>query len=321
MKDTTKKILKILAIVIAFAIIISSVFIIRSCTAPPEYEEIRARVEELIEASFDVNDVIWGEGLPTYERVMAPTMKYIETDKTYTDDKGEEHPLNFYYYYVSEVEKKNVIAYRERHVDAVKEGDFRYAYLTNEPKDVETLSSLFPLVEGQTAAEGLYSAVFTDESAGKYAYSIPYVEKTYDFYYTIGDPADYDYVRQDSKYASVDSIREYVRTVYSEEYAESLESFLFVGYMEGDWIQKAHYDTYESSRGEMLAKLNAFEPLFKERRVYLYETAAIDRKNSNNSYVVVDFSTYLPSNPDKIEIASIAFTLQDGVWYLATPTY
>ena len=61
MKDTTKKILKILAIVIAFAIIISSVFIIRSCTAPPEYEEIRARVEELIEASFDVNDVIWGE--------------------------------------------------------------------------------------------------------------------------------------------------------------------------------------------------------------------------------------------------------------------
>lgn len=321
MKDTTKKILKILAIVIAFAIIISSVFIIRSCTAPPEYEEIRARVEELIEASFDVNDVIWGEGLPTYERVEAPVLKHHKTDKTYIDEKkGEEKQLNYYYKYLLQEEDISVISYCEEHL-ANDEKNFRYACVTNAPMDAEALSARFPLADGENAAEGLYSSVFSDEIVGKYAYSIPYVEKKYDYYYTVGDPADYDYVRQDSKYASVDSIREYVRTVYSEEYAESLESFLFVGYMEGDWIQKAHYDTYESSRGEMLAKLNAFEPLFKERRVYLYETAAIDRKNSNNSYVVVDFSTYLPSNPDKIEIASIAFTLQNGVWYLATPTY
>ena len=319
MKDTTRNIIKAFAIALAFALIISSIFIFRACTAPPEYEEIRARVEELIEASFDVNDVVWGEGLPTYERVEAPILKHYKTDKTYIDN-GEEKQLNYYYKYLSESEDMSVIAYCEQHLSGDGK-NFRYACVTNTPTDVETLSARFPLAEGEDAFEGLYSSVFSDETAGKYAYAIPYVEKKYEYYYTVGDPEDYDYVRQDSKYASVDEIRDYVRTVYSAEYAESLENILFVGVMEGDWIQKAHYDTYRSSRGDMLAKLNTFKPLFTERRVYLYDTAVIDRGNSNNSYVVVDFSTYLPSNPDKIEIASIAFTLQDGVWYLATPTY
>ena len=46
--------------------------------------------------------------------------------------------------------------------------------------------------------------------------------------------------------------------------------------------------------------------------VYLYDTARIDRSNSNDSSVVVEFSTYLPSNPDKIETASLCFVLDNG---------
>ena len=71
----------------------------------------------------------------------------------------------------------------------------------------------------------------------------------------------------------------------------------------------------------MLVSLNTYEPLFSERRVYLYDTAKIDRSNSNDSSILVEFSTYLPSNPDKIEVAKVNFSLVDGVWYLSSPTY
>mgnify|MGYP002509000160 CR=1 FL=1 len=64
-----------------------------------------------------------------------------------------------------------------------------------------------------------------------------------------------------------------------------------------------------------------FEPLFTERRVYLFDTARIDRRNSNDSTVVVEFDSYLPSSPDKITPTKVSFALQDGIWYLSNPTY
>ena len=66
MNESTKNILKVAAAVLALALVVSSVFIFRSCSAPPDYEEIRDRAEELIEKSFDINDILWGEGLVRY---------------------------------------------------------------------------------------------------------------------------------------------------------------------------------------------------------------------------------------------------------------
>ena len=40
-----------------------------SCSSePPALEDVRDRFEQLIEASYEVNDIIFGEGLPTYDR-------------------------------------------------------------------------------------------------------------------------------------------------------------------------------------------------------------------------------------------------------------
>ena len=118
MKDTTKNIIKAVAVAVAFALIISSIFTIRSCSAPPDYEEIRERVEELIEKSFDVNDIVWGNGLPTYPREIAPKREFYESGKSYVDENGEEQPLNYYYYYVN-TSGVNIVAFREQ--KAVKE--------------------------------------------------------------------------------------------------------------------------------------------------------------------------------------------------------
>jgi hypothetical protein len=317
MKDTTKNIIKAVALVLALVLIVSSIFIVRSCSAPPDYEEIRERVEELIEKSFDVNDIVWGNGLPTYPREIAPKRELYESGKTYVDGDGKEQPLNYYYYYVN-TSGVSIVAFREQ--KAVTE-DFRYAYVSSSPIDSTTLASLYPIGEGENALEGLYSEVFADTERKIYAYLIPYTEVTSEFYYLESDLTDYGFVRLDSKYKSADEIKEYIRTVYALEYADSLDTVLFDGVMSGDYVQKARYSTIQTSRGSFFARHYDFEPLFTERRVYLYDTARIDRRNSNDSTVVVEFDSYLPSSPDEITLTKVCFALQDGVWYLSSPTY
>ena len=48
-----------------------------SCSKPPEYSEIEARFKELVEASYAINDIFFGEGLATYERVYEPIAQPI----------------------------------------------------------------------------------------------------------------------------------------------------------------------------------------------------------------------------------------------------
>ena len=317
MKRST--LIRIIALVVGIILIISSLFIIRSCSAPPEYSSIRTRLEQLVEASYEVNEIIWGKGLPTYERVSDPrsSLALYKTDKTYTSDDGKELPLNYHYYYPISSEY-TVIAYRR---EKDYKADFRYVLLTDKEYDATALALLFPAEQGME--ESYYTELYADETSGKRAYSIPFTEKKYDFYYTAADPEDYDYILADSPYASVDSIKEYIRTVYDEKYADSLDSVLFDGIAEGSLVMKARYSPYVNSRGvSMLASLNTYEPLFTEERVYRFETGKIVRNSSNDERVVIEVESYLPSEPDKNETSILAMTLgKDGKWYLSAPSY
>ena len=318
MKRST--LIRIIALVVGIILIISSLFIIRSCSAPPEYSSIRTRLEQLVEASYEVNEIIWGKGLPTYERVSDPrsSLELYKTDKTYTSNDGKELPLNYHYYYPISSEY-TVIAYRR---EKDYKADFRYALLTDKEYDATALALLFPATS-QGVEESYYTELYADETSGKRAYSIPFTEKKYDFYYTAADPEDYDYILADSPYASVDSIKEYIRTVYDEKYADSLDSVLFDGIAEGSLVMKARYSPYVNSRGvSMLASLNTYEPLFEEERVYRFETGKIVRNSSNDERVVIEVESYLPSEPDKNETSILAMTLgKDGKWYLSVPSY
>lgn len=316
------KVIKIVAFVLLGAIILSSVFIIRACSAPPEYSEIRERVEYLINASHDVNDVIWGAGLDCYERVYDPqgSLDFFETDKTYTDEEsGEEKKLS-YYYYRALPEDKKVYAYSESHLSSPV---YKYAYLSAEKLDADALAELFPKGEEHPENELYYTELFFNDDINKYFYCVPYTEPKYDFYYTKADPEDYDYVFLDSDYNSVDKIKDYIKTVYASDYAESLYVPLFDGVLEGSFISKARYSTNFNYHlgGSVLTKLNTYEPLYEERRVYLFSTAEIDRDNSNSKSVIVKIDSYLPSDPDKNVVAKIELVLDNDSWFLASPTY
>lgn len=321
MSDLKIKIIKIAALILAIVLIISSVFLIRSCSAPPDYEEVRERVEQLIEDSYVVNDIVWGKGLPTYERVTDPksSLNVHDSELTYTDSEGNEKPLLYLYYYTND-EKYDVIGYREQHAYTAS---FSYAFISGYERNIDSLERLFPLPEGDNGeGKSYYSSLYFDRELGAYAYSVPYVEPEYDFYYTYDDPYDYDFVTAEAEFTSIEEIKAKIRTVYAESYAESLEAILFDGVMEGNLIQKARYATYTNSNGvPMLASLNEFSPLFSSKRVYLMDTAKINRNNSNETSLQILVYSYLEDNPTEIVEAKLSFTLQDGEWFLSAPTY
>ena len=139
-----KKYIRIIALVLAVILVIAAVFILRSCSAPPKYEEIEDRFEELLEASKGVNEIIFGQGLSTYERVFDPksTVSVYNTGEYYIDDKGNEMERKVWYYYT--LDKENtVIAFRDSYLK-----DFSYALVSKTELTDDKLRELFPAKKG-----------------------------------------------------------------------------------------------------------------------------------------------------------------------------
>lgn len=307
---------RILVLVLAVALLIGSVFLFRLFSAPPSYEEVDARLRELIELSHEVNAVVFGEGLPTYERIYDPrsSTEVIRTGEFVTNSSGEEVERLIYYYYTLEDEHR-VLAYRDSYLK-----DFSYALLSDKKMTAEELKTLFPPSEGDTAE--YYAEIHADEAAKQFCYIIPYVEEKHDFYYSDADDKNYDYVRTDAKYRSVEQVKELVASVYSKEYASSLYGTLFDGVASGGVIMKARYAELKAANGALLlAQSNEYEPLKVEKRVYLYDTAKIRWFSSNKNTVRILIDSYLPSNPSKVTTREITIVKQNGDWFLASPTF
>ncbi len=180
-----------------FSLILALAFIITAlagCSRPPEYSEIEGRLKELIEASYKVNDILFGEGLPVYERV------YEHDIKVYRDEEsGKTH----YYYEINDAEKGKLIGYRYTEYlyyigvdekrdgeEAVYETDGRYYYrIDYEEKDVD---------EDGKKIEKTVSSFEDTESGEKYHF---YIIKDKEY----GEV--YNYRKQTVRYLKVSSER------------------------------------------------------------------------------------------------------------------
>jgi hypothetical protein len=267
--------------------------VLASCSKPPEYGEIEERFRKLVEASYEINDIFFGEGLPTYERVTDPKSSL---QVRINDETGE----RLYFYEIKDEVYGRVIAYRKSYVDP-----YTYVQVKNEPA---------PTTEG---------LVYSDEDV--YCYRLTqYKEPVHELYYSEKDPADYDYVRMDSRYHSINEIKAAAEQVYSKEYLASIYDAQFVGTVAADQSVSglfARYMEYTDDVGNMsLMKSNAYEPLIKETRLYLFETAKIV-KPSNKNFVTVSVDSYLPSKPSDVLNVTVTMVLQDGVWMLDCATY
>ena len=315
-KGKKGKIIRVIALVAALVAAICSIFVIRSCSAPPKYEEIKGRFEQLVNDSYAVNVVAFGEGLPTYERVNDPKadVKVYNTGEKYTDGDGKEQERKVWYYRT--LDEKKIYAFRSSYLRK-----YSYVFVSDKEMSADSLAALFPAIKDVSAPEGkeFYSLIYTAENKKQFSYLVPYVEHEPEFYYSSDIPDDYDVVRADAKYRTVDEIKGLLQTVYSRNYSLSLHSSLFDGIASGDSVIKARFS--ESATFGLLQSNVDEDVLFTEKRVYLFDTAEIDRWSSNNEQVSVKIQSYLPSAPDKIVTVTINLVLQDGQWFLDSPTF
>ena len=282
---------KILVLILCLCLLLSFTV---SCSRPPEYVEIEGRLKELVEASYQVNQLLFGEGLPTYERVYDP--------RSTTDVfKDTENGKNYYYYELNDPKLGRVVAFRSSYLDG-----FSYVQVLKEADDTRELYYKHPTAKA-------YCYLLTD-----------YEEPTYEFFYDEEDPVDYDYVRYDQEIQSINQIKALAEQVYSTEYLAGIYESTFVGTLSAaDSVNglSARYMEYTDEEGNAsLMESNTYKPLIHERRLYNFSTAKIVRP-ANKKFVTIEIDSYLESTPQQIQRIRLSMILQDGVWMLDSATY
>ncbi len=270
-----------------------------SCSKPPEYAELEGRLRELCAASVEINQIFFGEGLATYERVYDPqaNMKYVDRP----DAADPQKTVRTYYYTLEDPALGTVVAFRTSYLAP-------YAYV-------------------QVTAEVDPDRVpyYVSDSGKSHCYLLEgYTEPAYELFYDENDPYDYDYVRDDAKYLSVSEMKAAAEQVYSKEYLETIYGGLFVGTVsEVENLQglSARYMEFADEDGTVrLMKSNTQKPLIREVRQFHFDTAKMI-KPSNGKFVTVELDSFLPSAPDTILKVRLTLILQDGVWMLDSATY
>lgn len=353
-EDKMKKVFIVLLCLITVALSLAS------CSKPPEYAEIEGRLKELVEASYDVNDILFGDGLEVYERVY---------EKDFLVHKDSKTNKVYYYYRIEDETLGEVYAYRhtdilyfirtetersgEEHVYRDEQGGYYYEITYNGAEMEKEVSSYkdpstektyyfykiadenygtvyeyrnqiikYMVRERVRRPEG--EPIYENAELGYYYYEIDYVEKQYELYYDDEDPEGYSYVRFDEKYTSIDAIKIYAETVYSKQYLEGVYEMLFTGTITSDGSETtvgARYIDHEDSNGNvLLMQSDSYESMIKGKRLYDFSTAKVVKPGSSE-FANVEIESYLEGEPDKRVTVTLSLVKQEGVWYLDSATY
>ena len=349
---------KIIALVLC---VLTVLCVFTSCSRRPELSEIEGRLSELIEASYGVNDILFGEGLAVYERV------YEHKFEVYRDAESNKV---YYYYVINDAELGKIYGYRHteelyfissetekedaEHVYRDAEGNYYYEISYNGDDMEKEVGSYEDKAAGVTyyfykISDETYGTVyeyrlqtmkyiretekpligetplFTAEGKYLFYYAIDYTEPTYDFYYSGDEPEGYSYVRLDEKFHSIDMIKEYAETVYSDEYLKGVYELLFTGAVISDDASGkigARYYNYEDEDGRMwLMESDKYESFIKGKRIFDMSTAKVVRPG-NKKFANVRIESYLEGDPENRTTVTLSIVKQDdGKWYLDSATY
>ena len=175
-------------------------------------------------------------------------------------------------------------------LDDVKE---RFIYLIEGSKEINTLyfGSGLPVYQRDT---------LLSDKKGVY----------YDDKYTT-----YERVMENSRYLTVNEIKERSEKIYSTEYLKAMYETAFEGVMTGN---ASAYIRFYESQGWLYQNLYATDFELSER-IYDYSSMKIV-KPSNGEYVNITVDTYTLDDK-KIKNISLTFVYERGNWYLDSPTY
>ena len=291
-----KKLIKIAACLLSLVILAGGLI---SCSNPPELDSVKDEFVALIEASVEVNNIFFGEGLPTYLRIEGDgNLIYISESNTY-------------YAFITDG-VRSILKY--------KIGDAEWKYAEKSPE----------------AGKG--ESIYTD-SEGNYYYPIEYDESQYEYVYGEGADEHYDYVRVDCKYQSIEAIQELAESVYTQGYLKGdnykegdmgyggVYAAMFDGFTLGTEISYARYRIDDSIDGFYLLKSNEFAPYFTEHKTYDYSTMKIvsPSKAELVNVEIVANGRYIDYENFEVRTGehtvTLTFVFENGEWRLDTPTY
>ena len=322
---------RLIAAIVATALVLTTlitVLIVREVrkAPPPELSSLRDRVIALVDASGEVNEILFGEGLPTYPRINRPTEEPYYLNKTengYTFS-AEETAYRLYFRSIADESVGNVIAYQYCLRETVGENDYLYTDVEqNIPRsswDVGKVRYVLKTTqereEDPVYASGEYFYYRLEEYEEDVFYYDDYVGTQYLYY---------DFVKSNDEYVSISDIKEKAETVYAKSYLESIYDSLFVGISISEEDNGTLYARYMEGKDKdglpMLLKLNTYKGI-NTNRVYHYDTMRYSEvKKSNSTYVYIEMETHLEGDEDNIVTVRISLAKVGEMWYLDSPTY
>ena len=279
--------------------LVAAVPFFTSYSQPPELDSVKNEFVALIEKSVEVNNIFFGEGLPTYVRIEGDgNLIYLA-----------EHDA--YYAFITDGERV-ILKYK------IGDDAWKYAVKTAEAMNME--------------------AIHTD-SEGNFYYPIEFDESQYNYYYDSESPTNYDYVRADCPYQNLESIMALAESVYTQSYLKGenyseedmgyggVYAAMFDGFTVGTEISYARYRIDDSIDGFYLLKSNEFKPYFEEHKTYNYDTMKIIKPSRADLVNVeitatgryIDYENFSVVNGE--HTVTLTFVKEGGEWRLDTPTY
>ena len=283
---------KIFSKIVAILLVFTTLAALSSCAAP-KLEDVKETFVSLIEASLEVNEILFGEGLSVYEphRFDKELGVYYSIYTTKADGK-------LCAYYDNDAKVYVVLRYGAKdesgelvYSDAEKE---IYLYKT----DLEFVDNADGLT-GYTPPAG-YHYVRLDERCTSVSEISAMAYKVY----------------------SEDYLRDIFSMMIGDEGSLAITGDISAKYCEttigrGDELQKVL----------MRADASTVKPMMTERRVYDYDTMKI-LKNSRKNFVAIEISSYgdyvdLESETVKTGWSTVrlSFIKENGKWKLDSPTY
>lgn len=360
-KETNMKrkalILRLFSLLLCVILSSASLILFSSCGKKiKDLEPYRAEFEALIKASFEINDILFGEGLPVYSREESLGELHYSAEKTaefvsyfkettgkdfdeqlYTDTESKFRLYHWIYRdpVLTETagEKVYVCKYTMTYYlpEGVDEnGKPDYDMVTETQYALRRASASEALPTGVTVGEQVYEA-----KDGTVYYALKsYEEPKFEYEYDERDNENYDVVRIDSSYIDIASIKAAAEKVYSSDYLEAIYSSVFDGIRNNfsdssSSVLLARYIEESSEEGGIvyLRKSNVTEAMYEEHRTYDYATMKIVKPyNRDRVNVTIEANgTYFSSETKQIEngvhTVRLSFVLENGAWRLDSPTY
>ena len=311
------------ALLLVLAAVLITVSIIRN--RPPKLEEVRGRFEELLTDSQEVNEIIWGAGLPTYRRMARETKSFPLTFK------GKEKSI---LYYLFEDERYgSVVAYQyqvwindgQTNADGIPlltYYDVESGEVVAKPEQGATrfAQKTKTAIEGARLVcerDGYYYYALSDYQNMDLVYAYLYEEKKEDEHY--------DFVYLGSSYKSTDDIKAAIDAVYANAFMQPIYEYLFTGVIgaDNDANQPAYLDYIDENDTPYLMKSNTSASGWQWREPlpaveFDFSTMQMTEGNASKVTVTVD---YRVGGANEVKQMEIDFVLENEVWLLNTPTF